>query len=159
MEPGILMNPRTGIILIWRDNLLPGIVTVIFIKCDLIVTRLYILSVWKQPNLKELHRFIMVFIVFAVCNTNTCAHHLHVTVFNHCHIAHAVFVFQVTFKGNGNYFHIVMRVTSKAHTGSDKVVVKHTQHSKVHSFRVVIVCKTESVSTLKPAVVCNTTGF
>jgi hypothetical protein len=62
-------------------------------------------------------------------------------------------MFQISFQGYGNDFHIIVVMCAKAHPRSDLVIVQYPQGTKVHSFRVVVLPKTEGVPGLQPTMV------
>ena len=86
------------------------------------------------------------------------AHHLDVSFPDDRGIAHAVLVFEVTFEGNGNDFHVVMWVSSKASGCCDFIIIEDAEHTKVHAFGVVVIGKAKGMAAMQPAVVGITAG-
>src|SRR6187399_1274910 len=85
-------------------------------KIFLIIAWFYIFLIGKNPDLEKLNRFIGVLILFAVLNTSSCTHRLHITLFYHLSIAHAILMLQVTAGWNRNDLHVIMRMCAETHT-------------------------------------------
>src|SRR5438270_3170482 len=89
-------------------------------------------------------------------NTGACTHHLHIALPNHLVRPGVVLVFEVTLKRNGNNFHIIMRMFSKTHSWRYGIIIEHAKDTKMHSCRFVIICETETVPAIQPAMVSMT---
>ena len=122
----------------------------------LVVSRGNILFIWEQPNLQELHRIRSAGIKLTVLNSRSGTHNLNLPGFNNGLISHAVFVLELPRKRDRNDFHVIVRVRAKAHARGNFIVVQHTQHTKVHFLRIVIIRKAETVEALEPTVVGGT---
>ena len=96
---------------------------------------------------------ILVGVELGMRNAASGAHDLYLAMPNYGGIAHAVAVLQIALQGNGNNFHVVVRVSTKAHSGSNNIVVENPQEAKMHLFRVVEMGKTKGVVGIQPAVV------
>ena len=61
-------------------------------------------------------------------------------------------MFQFPFQGNGDDFHIFMRMCAEALSRSHTVVVQYTQGAEIHPAGIVILVETEGVVAVKPII-------
>src|SRR6188472_996102 len=95
-------------------------------KTFLIIAWFHIFFVWENPYLEKLNRLIGVFILFAMLNTGSCTHRLHITLSYHLSIAHAILMFQVTTRRNRNDLHIIMWMCTEAHTAGHRIIIQNS---------------------------------
>ena len=67
-------------------------------------------------------------------------------------------MFEITFEGDGNNFHIVMRMCSKSSCCGDFIIVEYAEYTEVHPFRIVVVGKTKGMLTMQPAMIGIASG-
>src|SRR5690606_13973468 len=127
VEPGILVNPDTIIIRIWRKNLLKRIYFRIFANSDLVVTRFNIHFIGNDPNLKKFHKFILVQVVLTVLDSGTGAHYLNLAFTDNGSGSHGVFMFQISFQWNRNNLHNAVRVRTEAHSRGYLVIIQNSE--------------------------------
>mgnify|MGYP000084385057 FL=1 len=82
------------------------------------------------PDLEKFHRFGIASVHFAVVDTCTGTHGLNIACGDGTAVLLAVAMFQLTFQGDGDNLHILMRVGAKAFARSYPVVVQYTQAPK-----------------------------
>ena len=86
-------------------------------------------------------------------NSRARAHNLHITLPDHLHVAHVVLVLQVAGSRKRDDLHVVMRVSAKAHSARDRIIIQNSQSTEMNSLRVIITRKTERVITIQPTMV------
>jgi CTP-dependent riboflavin kinase len=89
-----------------------------------------------------------VVVVLGVSDARTTRGHLHVSALHRLDVSHAVLVRQLARHDVAEDLGLSMRVRGEASTGSDSVLVDHSQGAKVLEGRVVIVGKGEGVEGL-----------
>ena len=80
------------------------------VKGLLVVAGLQVPGVREHPDLQQAHRLGGVGVFLRVQNTCSSGHDLDFTVANHRRIPHAVLMFQIPFKRNGDDLHVVVRM-------------------------------------------------
>src|SRR5258706_3013351 len=116
------------------------------------VARRYALAVWLNPDLQQMHGFILRRIEFAVLDSGAGGHVLHIPGTDHAAVAHRILVLQRAAEDVGDDFHVAMRMLSKTHARHYQVVIDDAQAAEARPLRIVIVREAESVITVKPPV-------
>ena len=60
--------------------------------------------------------------MYAIRSYYACAHDLYIAGADYRNVPHAVLVFQLAFKYNGNNFHVIVRMCAKTATSGNVVV-------------------------------------
>src|SRR6187397_1186646 len=92
-------------------------------KTFLIISWFHIFFIWENPYLEKLNRLISILILFAMLNTSSCTHRLHITLLYHLSIAHAILMFKITTSWNRNDLHIIVWMCTKTHPASHCIVI------------------------------------
>jgi hypothetical protein len=92
-------------------------------------------------------------VVLTVKDARTGAHHLDIPFRDNGHIVHTVPVRPVAFKRDTDDLHVVMGMGAESHASLNRIVIKYPQCAEMHSFRVVVTGKAETVKAVQPAMV------
>ena len=153
MKPSVLVDTYSFVVGIRTQNLLELALAGRWVECDLVVQRQYVALSGEYPNLQELHHLVAIGVEFAVLNSRSGAHHLHIAFFDDAIGAHAVAVTQIPLEWNRNDLHILVRMSSKAHSGLNFIVVEYAKHAESHAIGIIVVRKDKGVVCIEPTVV------
>lgn len=115
-------------------------------------------SVRNNPYLQEFQGLRGAAVKFAVLDARSGAHHLDFSARDGMAVVQAVPVAEFSFQGDGNHFHIFVRMGAESFFRENLVVVEHAQSSELHAFRVEIIGEAECVVCIQPSVVGMSTG-
>src|SRR5258705_9573832 len=95
-------------------------------KTFLVISWLYIFLIGENPYLEKFYRFVRVLIFFSMLDTGSGTHHLHIALPDDLFVTHVIKMLQVTTGGNRNYFHVFMRMGSKAHSAGNRIIIQNS---------------------------------
>ena len=99
-------------------------------------------------------------IVFAMENARAGRHDLDFAWLDFTSRSERILMLKFAFGNNGDDFHVVVRVASKASAALDSVIIEDTQRAKLEPFRVIPAGEGEGMFGVQPAVVgCAARGF
>src|SRR6266498_577650 len=145
------MNSYCTVVSIGRNNQTQLVALLVIGKFLLLIFRCKVLFLWQNPYLQEMDRGVSRRIGFAMSHAGAGAHTLRITATNNRSVAHAVAMFQSAFQNISNYFHVAMPMGRKSMFRLHEVFIDHTQATKSHVLRIVILIKGESVIGVEPA--------
>lgn len=106
-----------------------------------------------DPYLQKLQNFGRTPVVLAVEHSTPRAHDLNLPGRYGTLVLHAVPVPQIPLQGDGNNFHVVVRVHVKTFAGSNRIIIQHAQGTKLHPPGIIISGKTERMIRFQPPVI------
>jgi hypothetical protein len=114
------------------------------------ITRCHALGIRLDPDLEQMHGFILRGIEFAMLDALAGGHVLHVAGLDDAAVAHGILVFQLAAQDVGDDLHVAMRMRAETHARHHEIVVDDAQAAITHPVRIVVIRKAEGVITVQP---------
>jgi len=119
----------------------------------LLVAGLHAACARLDPDLQEMHGVLVRRVEFAVQDTGTRAHALHVTGADHGTVAEVVAVLQRAVQHDREDLHVAVTVGPETLARLDAILIDHPQRAEAHVRRVVVVGEGKRVVGVQPAVI------
>ena len=150
---GVLLNPNGAVCAIRRcDHAQPAALLIIGKKL-LLVTGRQSRARRQDPDLQEVHGFLVGSVILAVGYASSSAHPLDFSRLDNGSVAHAVLVAQSALEHVSDNLHVPVTVRWEASAWCHAIVIEYAQRSEAHEPRVVIVREGEGVLGVKPPVI------
>jgi hypothetical protein len=107
--------------------------------------------VWLDPDLEEMRRVRVRWIVFTVADSLARAHHLNFSWAQHLFVSKAILMLKLPLQHKRQDLHVTMSMHAETLSSGNPVVVDYPQGPETHLARIIVVTERERVSTLEPA--------
>src|SRR5262245_34133448 len=116
----------------------------------LFITRHQTHLVRDDPNLQEMYGLVLRGIVFAVADSRSGAHPLHVARSDHRARSCAVFMRHGALQHVGDDFHVAVRVSRESAARINSIFVNDSQSTKAHMLRIVVITERKGMTAIEP---------